>query len=219
MPALRAAGAEAKLNVAQPVGGDVNERRNHTNRQARQQQHDPDLAGVQKVSDIANDATTRARAQHAQALSLFCVFEDPVDGRQVLVADSSPGALGVPIVCEAIFPVFRARGCCASKDCLSQRPGDTVERVGRLVSAAGRALLRSRRRCGRGARQRGKDSQRVGQQRGLLLALEGQRRTEIAMDRVVVEDVAVVIVIVIVVVEEVELVGRVRSDDGGRLGG
>lgn len=85
--------------------------------------------------------------------------------------------------------------------------------------SAGRALLRSRRRCGRGARQRGKDSQRVRQQRGLLLALEGQRRTEIAMDRVVVEDVAVVVVVAIVVVEEVELVGRVGRDDGGRLGG
>lgn len=39
------------------------------------------------------------------------------------------------------------------------------------------------------------------------------------MDRVVVEDVAVVIVIEIMVVEEVELVGRIRRDDGGRLGG
>lgn len=118
VPALRAAGAEAKLDVAQPVGGDVDERRNHTDRQARQQQHDPDLAGVQEVPDIANDAAARAGAQHAQALALLCVFEDPVDGRQVLVADSSPGALGIPIVGEAIFPILRAGGRCASKDLL-----------------------------------------------------------------------------------------------------
>lgn len=192
---LGSARAEAQLDVAQPVGGDVDEGRNHAHRQARQQQHDPDLAGVQQVADVADDAAARARRQQAQALALLCVLEDPVDGRQVLVGDSPPGAFGVPVGGEAVFGVQRC------------------ERGRVLVAIAIVWVLRLWRRRGR-AGERRKDSQRVRQQRGPLLALEGQRRAEVAVDGVVVEDIA------IVVAEEVELVavfGRGWSDDDGRL--
>lgn len=77
--------------------------------------------------------------------------------------------------------------------------------------------MRLWRRRGR-AGERRKDSQRVRQQRGLLLALKGQRRAEVAVDGVVVEDVA--IVIVVVATEEIELVavfGGGWSDDDGRV--
>lgn len=133
VPSLGPARAEAQLDVAQPVGGDVDEGRNHAHRQARQQQHDPDLAGVQQVADVADDAAARARRQHTQALALLGVLEDPVDGRQVLVGDSPPGALGVPVVGEAVFGV----GAGAAKDLVSQRArgaGQRSERGGVLVA-------------------------------------------------------------------------------------
>lgn len=132
MPSLGPARAEAQLDVAQPVGRDVDEGRNHAHGQARQQQHDPDLAGVQQVADVADDAAARARRQHAQALALLCVLEDPVDGRQVLVGDSPPGALGVPVVGEAVFGVGPGAG--AAKDLVSQRARQRGERGGVLVA-------------------------------------------------------------------------------------
>lgn len=76
--------------------------------------------------------------------------------------------------------------------------------------------MRLWRRRGR-AGERGKDSQRVRQQRGLLLALKGQRRVEVAVDGVVVEDVAVVIVVVAEEVELVAVVGGCWSDNDGRV--
>lgn len=114
VPSLGPARAEAELDVAKPVGRDVDQGRNHAHRQARQQQHDPDLAGVHEVPDVADDAAARARRQDAQALPLLCVFEDPVDGRLVLVGDSPPGALGVPVGGDAVF------GVGAAKDLVSQ---------------------------------------------------------------------------------------------------
>lgn len=131
VPSLGPARAEAKLDVAQPIGRDVDERRNDAHRQARQQQHDPDLAGVQQVPDVADDAAARARRQHAQALALLCVLEDPVDGRQVLVGDAPPGALGVPVVGEA---VLAGVGAGAAKDLVSQRARQRCERGGVLVA-------------------------------------------------------------------------------------
>jgi hypothetical protein len=56
MAALRPAGTVTQLQVSQPIAGDVDSRRDGTDRQASQDEDDPYLTGVEEVLDVSNEA-------------------------------------------------------------------------------------------------------------------------------------------------------------------
>lgn len=86
----------SRLQVSQPVACNVNERCDATTQNTSCNEYNPDLTRVSELLDVAKD-TACARVQVAQALSLLCIFEDPVDGREVVVADSSAWPFNVPV--------------------------------------------------------------------------------------------------------------------------
>lgn len=227
--ALGPARAVPELQVAEPVGGDVDERGDGADGQPREDHDDPDLAGVEQLAHVADQAA-RVGRQHAQALALLGVLKDPVNGREVVVADAAAGAFDVP--------VQRRRGGPSSSVFVDHQP-----------AACGARSRSRRRRCrkgrgsgGRGswrrhpvaaavaaaaaARQRREQPARAGEERGLRLALERNgRRRIIVVDWVVVEHVAgvvavfVVVVVIIAAAEEVELVSVVGRECGRELRG
>ena len=109
LPAPRARPAEARLQVPQPVARDVDGRRQQARRGARRDQDEPDLARVPQAAQLAQQARGAPR-QQPQPLALLGVLEDPVDGRQVVVADAPPRAVAQPVERRAVLAVAIAVG-------------------------------------------------------------------------------------------------------------
>ena len=163
--------AVSHLQVAEPIAHNVNEGRDGSAQHTSGNQNEPYLARVGNLLDMAQQARG-TRVQVSETLALLCVFKDPVDGSEVVVAYAAARALYVPVEARLVFCVVR-RGIVGLGIEVGQNAlGGVV--VGRI---AGAALLGERRcavLCGAegGGEEAWETEGRGG--RGLLLALEGE---------------------------------------------
>lgn len=146
------------LQVAEPVGDDVDSGGEQTGGDASRYENHPHLAGVEQLGNLAHEAGAPRQGAHAE--SLLGVLEDPVDGGQVVV-DATARALvgpGVGVVEGGLGGVL-----------VEGEIG--VEGVG--VEGGGRAVGRV---CGIGGEDDGGgrgDGREEGVAGGFLAALEG----------------------------------------------
>ena len=152
--------AIARLEIGQPITGDINKSSYAPTQDTSGNQNNPHLAGIRKLLYLAQHATC-ARMQVSQTLSLLGVLEDPVNGGEIVVADPASGPFDVPVCCRRIFGVLQAiAGAARGIEVVEDKVGRIV---GMRISVAD--LL--------GARIRGKkarEAKRGG--RGFGLALE-----------------------------------------------
>jgi hypothetical protein len=97
--------AIARLQVCQPIACDIDEGCNSATKDSCGNQNNPDLARVRKLFDVSQDARC-ARVKMAQSLPLLGVFEDPINGSEVIVAYTPSGAFGIPVYAICVFRVL-----------------------------------------------------------------------------------------------------------------
>jgi hypothetical protein len=103
-----------RLKIPQPITCNINKRRNSATHHARGHQNNPHLARIRQLLDMPQHAG-RTRVQIPQPLPLLGVFEDPVDGCKVIVADAAPGPFDVPVQAIRVFSVVEAFACVAGR--------------------------------------------------------------------------------------------------------
>lgn len=147
------------LQIAEPVGHDVDPGGEQASGNTGRYEHHPNLAAVQQLGDLAHEPCPPRQGPNAQ--SLLGVLEDPVDGGQIVV-DTATRALvgpGVGVVEGGLGGVLVEGGIGVE--------GLGVEGDSRVVGRVG-WIGRENERGGRG---NGREEGVAG--RGLLTTLEG----------------------------------------------
>ena len=100
------------LNVTQPKTDGIDSCSKHTNRDASDNENKPDMARIEQSPRIT-DQSGCICVENAESLAFLGVFIDPVNSRQILVSDSSPRSLHIPIQrCPFfVFCPVAAAGC------------------------------------------------------------------------------------------------------------
>lgn len=98
--------AKPKLNIAKPVTRNVDSSSQNTDCNSGQDQDHPHMAGVKELAKIADQAMC-VRGKYAKTLPLLCILKDPVDGRQIIIANSATWPFDVPVHCRPAFGFAR----------------------------------------------------------------------------------------------------------------
>lgn len=101
-----------RLQIRQPIAHDINEGRNASAQYTCGNEDKPNLTCVRQLLDMTQD-TARASVQVAQSLALLGILEDPVYGREVVVAHATAGPFHVPVQAGRILGIFRVVACVA----------------------------------------------------------------------------------------------------------
>ena len=80
--------AVSSLDITEPVSCNIDCGSQETDSDPCKDKHQPNVACIQKLSSVPDDANTSGK-QLLETLSLFRVFEDPVNRRQVIVTNSA----------------------------------------------------------------------------------------------------------------------------------